>query len=508
MSRITGIVIENFMRITGCELELRGGALEIVGGRNKQGKTSFIKALEVALTGKTAEPPEVIHGDESFSRVVIFTDDDMVVERTWKRERGRIKDGLTITGAPGYKPGERVTKSPNTLLKSLWAAAGAVDPAAFLKLTETPAGRREQATTLRKLVPGLDWEELDREKADLTDRRKSVHKQISDLEGLLRDLPAYQDAPEEHRSIKGLTAKLIRQQKHNAHEGMLDKALRVAQGHADALDACEAQLGVLAEAKDTVAEARAPIAGLEQRVAELEQQLAEARKKLSDAEHVRQSAVTAANTAHRDLQAAVAGAGLDQQLAWDEKELTAALEPAQEAASKAVGAAEAGIAGFQPEDDKATLAEIEGAEEHNKKVDGRAKYVATRDKLDGRRQEAARLTARLREIQAEKERQLAEADLPEGLGFDEEGITIGGMPIENASDRERWEMAITVSFLQAAHIGLVIVQDDRFDAEALAELERRAAARGVTVFIERHDRDGPAEGCTIYVEDGVPEVVS
>jgi len=504
---ITGVQIENFMRLRGCDLTFKGGALEIVAGRNKQGKTSLTRAIETCLAGKAAEPPDLLHGDASFASVTIYTDQDMVVERTWKLERnGTLKRTLKVIGAPGHSPGERVTKSAETLLQSLWAKCGAVDPAAFLDLGKTPAGRREQGAILRK-VAKLDWDKLDRERDEVYAHRAEVNKVVSDLEGQLRALPPLEDAPADRRDVKALTEKLQRQLAHNRKETDLSAALKAAEQRKTALDACEAQLGVLAEARVTLTDARAPVAPLEQRVAELEQQLAEAKQQLSDAKHVAQQAVAAANDAHRVLLRCVGEAGLNQQLAWHEKQLKAALAPASEAAAQQLAATRDAIAAFVREDDTATLADISGAEAINCKVDGRASYLATKKKLEARRQEVARLKQRLKEIQAEKDEQLAEADLPDGLGFDENGITIHGRPIEVASHREQWEAALTVAFKQATHIGLVIMRDDRFDAEALAALRQRAEDRGVVVIIERVART-PEETCTIYVDDGTAEVVS
>jgi hypothetical protein len=505
---IKGLRVERFMRLKGCDLEFRGGALEIVGSRrNKAGKTSLTRAIEVALGGKGEEPPEVLHGDASDGSVEVYTSDDMTVRREWHRGRGgEIRRKLIVLGAPGFAPGERATGKVETLLKGLWSAAGAVKPGEFLELGKTPAGRREQGVIFRK-VAGLDWEELDQEYAALYATRADVNKKVSDLRGVLGDTPTCQDAPKERVSVSELTATLRRQQEYNGQEGVLDSALRAAEQQEAAVATCKGKLDALGEAKTELADARAPIADLQQVVDDLERQLAEARGRLSDATHRRQQAINAANDAHRELREAARAANID--LATDGLETTLAnLKTARTAAVLATERAKTDIAKFRKEDDLATLAEIEGAEEHNRQVDGRAKYLATRDKLEERRQEAHRLTNRLEEIQAEKARQLAEADLPEGLGFDEDGITIDGMPIENASHAQQYEAAITVAFLQAAHIGLVIVRGDYLDEEAMAVLQRRAEEKGVQVFVERvARRPEDREACTIFVEDGTAEVV-
>jgi len=494
---ITGIRIQDFMRISNCEISFDGQSLVVLGGANKQGKTSFTRALEAGLAGKAAEPPKVLRGDASKGRVTIFTSDDMVVDRTWTLDRGgQIKRKLIVT-----QRGERVTHKVETLLQSLWAAAGAVDPAAFLKLSETPAGRREQGTILRKLIPGLTWEELDREKEQVTAERRDLNKGVQDLEGLLSDLPSYDDAPAERRRIPELTAKLSRQQQHNAQERELAEAVETAEDKLEAIETCQEQLEAIATASAKIRAEDAPIGRLQQQIADLEHQLTQLRSRLAEAERSKAQAVAALNQAQRMAFQAAQTAGLAYTDGLD-SELPSHKEKAEQAVTWAKAAARA----FEREDEETTLAEIDGAEEHNRQVDGRAKYLDTREKLEEQREAAAQLTRRLREIQAEKDEQLAEADLPVRLGFDEWGITIDGLSIENASHAQQFEAAIEVAFLQAAHIGLVIVREDRLDKAAMAKLECRAAERGIMVIIERVT-ENPKE-CTIFVEDGTAEVVS
>jgi DNA repair exonuclease SbcCD ATPase subunit len=440
-ARIEEVEVENFKRIVHCKLVLGERVLEVIGGKNKAGKSSLIDAFVVGLTGKTAEPPVVMREGADFTRVKLKTSPDLglEVDREWRRTRDGARSRLVVR-----QHGERVKKSPETFLQSFWSAAGAVRPGEFIDMGDTPEGRRKQAKTLCDLV-GLDWTELDREYGAIYEDRATVNRKVSDLEGQLKGLPTYEDAPAKRVEVRELTAQLAAQQQHNAGKYDLQRAVK------EARDEIEAN-------RHGIENADATIADLQKRIAKIEAMKGE-------------------------------------------------YERRKEAAQVEAEKAQENLAAFQPEDEQSTIRAIEEAEGINRKVDGRARYHETRQMLTAATEQAARMTERLKAIQAEKEAQLAAADLPEGLGFDADGITFNGLPFKNASAREQWEAALAVAFRQAAQIGLVIA-DDRFDYEAMAELQRRAAEHGAVVVIERVPRHaGDTEGCTILVEDGHAEVL-
>lgn len=106
--------------------------------------------------------------------------------------------------------------------------------------------------------------------------------------------------------------------------------------------------------------------------------------------------------------------------------------------------------------------------------------------------EAQRLDAEVKRIEAEKLDVIKNASMPEGFGFDDEGITYNGFPFNRATLSSS---AIYIAALKLAAIGLGDVKMLHFDASfldknSLAEIEQWAESQGLQLLIERPSWDG------------------
>lgn len=176
--RIIRLAAENIKRLKAVDIE-PDGTLQIITGRNAQGKTSVLDAIWLALGGGQAskDTPRPIRDGETSAAVTLDLG-DLLITRTWDAEKDKTE--LKVTAPDGAK-----YRSPQTLLDGLVGKLS-FDPLAFTRLTA-----REQRQALLDLLD-LDFAAADRERARLYNIRLETGRQMHAY-GDLPKLPA--DAP-------------------------------------------------------------------------------------------------------------------------------------------------------------------------------------------------------------------------------------------------------------------------------------------------------------------------
>lgn len=176
--KITQLTISNVKRIRAIDIT-PGGTVQIVGGRNAQGKSSVLDAIWLALGGgaaskATARP--IRDGEDTAS--VRLDLGDYLVTRTWTGD----KSTLTVTSPDGAK-----FSSPQKKLDGLIGSLS-FDPFAFTLL---PAkAQRDQLLSLVDLP--FDPADLDRRRAAIFEERTEVGRQgkaIGLIPALIPDVP-------------------------------------------------------------------------------------------------------------------------------------------------------------------------------------------------------------------------------------------------------------------------------------------------------------------------------
>ncbi len=258
MSRIVGLQAENVKRLKAIELH-PNGSLVVVKGRNGQGKTSLLDAIQMALGGKGAQPAEPIRRGADSAQVVLDLE-DMTVERRWTKKgtylEVRAKDGSKLA-------------SPQAVLDKLVGSLS-FDPLTFLRLK--PA---EQLALLRDLV-GVNTSDLDAESKRIYDERTIVNREVERLKAQMPEA-VNPNVPDEPVSLEAL----IEEQKtllakKPANDSMREEHRRAQEASSVAkksLERAKAKLDqLLAEAEKArrgLAEAEAELAMTEDLSAEL-----------------------------------------------------------------------------------------------------------------------------------------------------------------------------------------------------------------------------------------------
>lgn len=192
--RLIEVKIENFKRISAVEIQPPDGVLEI-RGRNAQGKSSVLDAIEAALAGAAASPDRPIRNGER-KAMVRCSLGEYVVTRRWT-DGGSPNGNLTVT----RKDGQEI-RSPQATLSALFGL-GSFDPFAFVG-----AEPKQQAKMLCDLVK-IDVSDLDQQRSGVYNERTEVNASIKIGEAdLTAKGPVYPDAPAAELVISELLAEI------------------------------------------------------------------------------------------------------------------------------------------------------------------------------------------------------------------------------------------------------------------------------------------------------------
>lgn len=335
--------------------------------------------------------------------------------------------------------------SPQAMLDRLTGRLS-FDPLGFARMK--PA---DQADTLRRSV-GLDFSALDAERTQVFAERTIVNRDGQALRVRFDSAAFYEGAPLEEQSTADVLARRDAALEQNKANAALRQ--RAKDAHRDHVDATKAEIA----AADAVQETQEEIHRL--------QQVLETQK-----------------AAHKTAVEA----------------LTTARNHAVEIETQATAVVDV--------DTKPFDAELGQVEQTNAKTRANLEHARLKERLDEKRAESTAKTTRLEAIDKEKAKAIAEAAMPvPGLAFDETGVTLNGLPFDQASQAEQLRVSVAMGFALNPRLRVLLVRDaSLLDAESLALVEQMAAERGGQVWLERVEQDGAT---TVLIEDGTATAVA
>ena len=189
--KINRLEIENVKRIHAVMIEPSKDGLTIIGGKNRQGKSSVLDAIAWALGGNKYKPSQAANADSTIPpRLKVIMDNGLVVER-----KGKNSD-LKVTDPEGQKGGQQLLDS---FVEEL-----AINLPKFME-----ASGKEKANTLLQIIGvGPQLAELEQKEKSLYQERLYVGRTADQKEKFAAEQPYYPDAPEEPVSA----SELIREQ--------------------------------------------------------------------------------------------------------------------------------------------------------------------------------------------------------------------------------------------------------------------------------------------------------
>lgn len=415
---ITRLEVENFKRVNVVRITPSGSVVQICG-KNKQGKTSILDAIEALLRGKKATPTYPIHEGKLSAKNRLFlgnTDNprQFVIQRKYTNTKEGPQETLEILGSDG----KAIKNKPQTTLDELCNGL-AFEVSRFLDLDDA------KQDALLKEVAGIDFTLLDQQYAAAFDERTNKNRELLSVQARIVKHERILDAPEKEVTSKDILAELDAATTRETERAANERAFTTAN------DAKGTSLARIARLQEEIAQEQRNIFAAEEHAAAL--------------------------------------------CAW--------------------------LGEHPPIDREPIKARLAGVEETNRKV----RHNSQLDELEGEEtmleETIAVLVEKLEEIKAQKAEQLAAANFPvRGLGFDDTGITLNGLPLNQASKREKLELCVAVACALEPQLLVFLVRDAVFDQQGIAELAEFAAERGAQVWLELV-KEAPSAG-VVFIEDG------
>jgi hypothetical protein len=185
--KINTLEFENVKRIKAVQLAPAKNGLTVIGGDNRQGKTSVLDAIAWALGGEKFRPSSPKReGSVTDPHLKVTLDNGIIVERSGKN------GALKVIDPAGNKGGQTLL---NSFVEQL-----ALDLPKFLNSTG-----KEKADTLLKIIGvGDKLYQLERAEKTTYDRRTEVGRIADQKAKFAKELPTYTGVPDEPLSAADL----------------------------------------------------------------------------------------------------------------------------------------------------------------------------------------------------------------------------------------------------------------------------------------------------------------
>ncbi len=462
--RIASLQAENFKRLVCVEITPAGNVVQITG-KNANGKSSLLDAINVAIEGLDACPGEPIRKGEKKAqiRVKLSGERELIVTRKFTRkDEGGFTSSLTVESADGA-----VFKSPQKLLDDLLGEL-AFDPLEFTRLKD-----REQFDALSGFAPGVDFAEIEAQNKGDFERRTDVNRQAKQSRAAADVIVVPEGTPAEAIDEAALTTEL--EAAGTLNTDVERRTLLRAHAAKDVeTHRAKAQTiidGIEGEVAAIDARFAAQIAGFEQQIAALQRQI-EAAKQLQATEcsDLRVKRTAEAATATQEALA-----------------LQTRLEAAPPLAELI--------------DTKAIKERIEAARVTNANVarlNQKALHLATAKKYET---EAEELTAKIDARNDAKRKAIAAAKMPvPGLDFGDGIVLLNGVPFRQASSAEQLRTSCAIAMAKNPTLRVCFVRDGSLlDEDGLRLIGEMADEKQFQVFIEKVDSSGKIG---FVIEDG------
>jgi len=173
--RITGLEIENVKRVSAVHLEPAETGLTVIGGDNRQGKTSVLDAIMAALGGEKFTPSRAVRDGSDKGQVTVTLSNGLVVNRSFTGKGSYLK----ISDPAGSKGGQ--------MLLNEFVSEFALSLGKFIGASD-----KEKTKTLLQII-GVDLTPFEEKHKRLYSEREGVGRLRDRAKGHAESMP-YNDA--------------------------------------------------------------------------------------------------------------------------------------------------------------------------------------------------------------------------------------------------------------------------------------------------------------------------
>lgn len=190
--RIVELKAENVKRLHAVRI-VPDSDMVVIAGKNGQGKSSVLDAIEMALGGQSCLPPKPVHEGSDSAYIKLKLDNGLVVKRKISSDG---KSTLHVESQDGAK-----YSSPQSMLNAMLGELS-FDPLSFSRMKP-----KEQLEALRKIA-GIDTASLDQERKFAYDQRTEINREIKRLESEIASFSGDLSVQSEEIDVGELMSKL------------------------------------------------------------------------------------------------------------------------------------------------------------------------------------------------------------------------------------------------------------------------------------------------------------
>ena len=163
---------------------------------------------------------------------------------------------------------------------------------------------------------------------------------------------------------------------------------------------------------------------------------------------------------------------------------------------------EARVALLVDVDTKPILQRMRDADAVNQRVRANQQRAEVEKEVAAKNAKSEELTGRLDEIQQWKANEVASAKMPvAGLGLSDEGVTLNGLPLSQASAAEQLRVSVAIGIAMNPRLRVLLIRDaSLLDKQSLALVAEMAKAANAQVWLERVEDDSAT---AVVIEDGM-----
>lgn len=240
--KINTLELENVKRIRAVQLTPAANGLTVIGGNNRQGKTSVLDAIAWALGGDRYKPTQPAReGSEIPPHLRITLDNGLIVERSGKNA------ALKVIDPNGRKGGQQLL---NEFVEQF-----ALDLPAFMAMTD----KKKADVLLRIIGIGEQLYTMEQNEQQLYNRRTEIGRIADQKTKYAAEMPLYTDVPKEPVSAAELIAQ---QQEILARNGQRQQWQREISGIEIAMQNITAEI---ARTERTLADLRTQLAAWQEK---------------------------------------------------------------------------------------------------------------------------------------------------------------------------------------------------------------------------------------------------
>ena len=440
--KLSSLQVSDVKRIKAVSIEFNQDGMTIIGGRNRQGKTSVLSSIMYVLGGEKFRPTNFKReGSEEDGFIRLTFDDGMIVERKGKNA------ALTVIDSTGKKCGQQLLDD--------FVSKFSIDLPRFMNGTD-----KEKVDILLKIIGvGEQLAALDKEEETKYNERTDVGRLAERKRKACQELEFYPDVPTTEISLLDLTNKLKEILTRNA-------SIRAS---VQKIEQNKVRLTKLVENGQN-----------------LENQKAALKTKTEAQREALKRQMEALEENFKQQSEAIAKSMVDND---------AAINTLADEITKAESIE------YTLEDTASVEAEIKECEATNAKVKANKDRAEKLKEADALQEEYDDLTRQVEDVRRRRKELLDGADLPyPGLSVQNGVLYLNGKAWDCMSGAEQLIVACSISMRINPNCNFVLMDKlEQFDLETLNEFEKWCESKGLQVIATRVST---GDECKIVIEDG------